>query len=211
MASSTKRRVPPKPDIKLYEHLSEKERMIAGFPYVPMDSQLHEERTKARNLVNKYNRLEADDDKGRMEILDQLLHPNCRGRKIFLEPNFRVDYGYNLEFGNNLQANYDCVFLDCAPIKIGENCLMAPGVHIYAATHPLDAKYRKNDEKYYELAYPVTIGDNCWLGGRAVICPGVTIGDNVVVGAGSVVVKDVSSNTVVAGNPARVIRDLNIF
>lgn len=208
MASTTKRPLPPKPDIKLYEHLSEKERMLAGFPYVPMDAQLHDERTKARHLVNKYNRLEADDDKGRHQILDQLLHPNCRGRQIFLEPNFRVDYGYNLDIGNNLQANYDCVFLDCAPIKIGENCLMAPGVHIYAATHPLDAKYRKDDKEYYELAYPVTIGDNCWLGGRAVICPGVTIGDNVVVGAGSVVVKDVPSNTVVAGNPAKVIREI---
>lgn len=95
----------------------------------------------------------------------------------------RVDYGYNLIFSNNLHTNFDCVFLICAPIIFGENCFMGSGVHIYAATHPLDAKYRQYSEDYCQLGVPVKIGNNVWIGGRAVICPGVTIGDNVVVGA----------------------------
>lgn len=208
-SSSLKRPLPPKPDIKLYEHLSEKERMLAGFPYDPIDPELLRERIAARNLVKKYNALDAEDENGRKEILDQLLSPASRGRNIFIEPTLRVDYGYNLEIGNNMQANFDCVFLDCAKIKIGDNCLMAPGVHIYAATHPIDPKHRTDvyDKEYYELAFPVTIGNNVWIGGKAIICPGVTIGDNVVVGAGSVVTKDVPANTVVAGNPAKVIRE----
>lgn len=209
MSDTVKRPAAVKPDIKLYEHLSEKERMIAGFPYSPFDKQLVEERTKARKLVQKYNSLGSEDEEGRQKILDELLNPACKGKKLFIEPTLRVDYGYNLTFGNNLGVNFDCVFLDCAPITIGDNCLMAPGVHIYAATHPVDAKYRQDNEDYYELAYPVKIGNNCWIGGRAIICPGVTIGDNVVIGAGAVVVKDVPSNVVVAGNPAKIIRDMN--
>lgn len=169
---------PPKPDIKLYEHLSEKERMIAGFPYYPFDEQLNTERTKARKIIQKYNTSDAEDEAGRRALLDELLSPECRGRKIFIEPPFRVDYGFNITIGNNLQANFDCVILDCAKITIGDDCLMAPGVHIYAATHPIDAKYRLSNEDYYELAYPVTIGNNCWIGGKAIICPGVTIGNN---------------------------------
>lgn len=208
--SKPKNRPPsPKPDIKLYEHLTEKERMIAGFPYVPSDKQLVDERTKARKLIKKYNVLEVEDEKGRQEILDELLNPACRGKKLFIEAPFRVDYGYNLTFGNNLQANFNCVFLDCAPITIGENCLLAPGVQIYAATHPIDAKHRMDNDDYYELAFPIKIGDNVWIGGGAIICPGVTIGNNVTVGAGAVVTKDVPSNVVVAGNPARIIRDMN--
>ncbi|XP_031624755.1 uncharacterized protein LOC116341680 [Contarinia nasturtii] len=199
-----------KPDIKEYEHLSEKERMIAGYPYHPGDEVLCNERTKARELIRKYNDSVVGDKKGRREILDELLNPACRGKKVFLEPPFRVDYGYNLTLGNNFEANFDCVFLDCAPITIGENCLMAPGVHIYAATHPLSPKYRKSGKEYYELAYPVKIGDNVWIGGKAIICPGVTIGDNSIIGAGAVVVKDVPSNVVVAGNPAKIIRTIDI-
>lgn len=209
MSKPVNRPPSPKPDIKLYEHLSEKERMIAGYPYKPADKQLLDERTEARKLIRKYNALEVEDEKGRQEILDKLLNPACQGKKLFIEAPFRVDYGYNLTFGNNLQANFDCVFLDCAPITIGDNCLIAPGVHIYAATHPIDAKYRMDNEDFYELAFPVKIGDNVWIGGKAVICPGVTVGDNVTIGAGAVVVKDVPSNVVVGGNPARIIRDMN--
>lgn len=198
--------LPPKPDIKLYEHLTEKERMIAGFPYHPGDKQLCDDRAKARKLTKKFNELEPEDDKDRQEIVDQLFNPACRGKKFIIEAPLRVDYGYNLTFGNNFQCNFDCVFLDCAPITIGDNCLMAPSVHIYGATHPIDPKYRQDNDEYYELAFPVKIGNNVWIGGKAVICPGVTIGDNCVIGAGSVVVKDVPANSVVAGNPAKIIR-----
>lgn len=204
MAKELKRPLPQEPDIKLYEHLSEKERMLAGFPYKAFGKGLSEERATARRLVKKYN--ENDDAKVRQEIMDQLLNPACRGKKILVESPFHVDYGYNLTFGDNFQANYGCVFLDCATITIGDNCLLAPSVHIYAATHTIDPKHRKDDDEYYELAYPVKIGDNVWIGGEAIIGPGVTIGDNCVIGAGAVVMKDVPANSVVGGNPAKIIR-----
>lgn len=205
--SSTKRPLPPQPDIKLYEHLNEKERMIAGFPYKPSDPQLKAERLEARQLIRKYNALDPAATAERKGILAELI-PVSKDRKIFIESPFQVDYGYNLNIGNNLEANFGCVFLDCAPITIGKNCLMAPNVHLYAATHPIDPKYRQDNADYHELAYPIKIGDNCWIGGQAIICPGVTIGNNVTVGAGSVVTKDVPDNVVVAGNPARIIREL---
>lgn len=198
-----------KPDLKEYEHLTEKERMNAGYPYFPFDEQLANERTLARKLISKFNSLEVDDESGKQAILDELLNPACKGKKISIETPFRVDYGYNLTLGNNFQGNFDCVMLDCAPITIGDDCLMAPGVHIYAATHPINPKYRKLGKDYYELAFPVKIGNNVWIGGKAIICPGVTIGDNVVVGAGAVVTKDVPSNVVVAGNPAKIIRTMD--
>ncbi|MNC32530.1 Maltose O-acetyltransferase [compost metagenome] len=121
----------------------------------------------------------------------------------YIEPSFRCDYGYNIFLGKNFYANFDCVILDVCPVHIGDNCMLAPGVHIYTATHPLDAETRNSG---VEFGKPVTIGHNVWIGGRAVINPGVTIGDNVVVGSGSVVTKDIPANAVVAGNPARVIK-----
>ena len=159
-----------KPDLKEYEHLTEKERMNAGYPYKPGDQQLRDERLNARKLIKRYNALEVDDRAGRKEILNELLNPASRDKKIFIEAPFRVDYGYNLTFGNNVECNFDCVFLDCAPITIGDNCLIAPGVHIYAATHPLNPKYRQDDKEYYELAFPVKIGNNvCFFFGSFLI------------------------------------------
>lgn len=197
-----------KPDIKEYEHLTEKERMIAGYPYKPGHKELCDDRAFARQLIRKYNDAAVEDKQGRRAILDDLFSPACRGKKIFIEPPFRVDYGYNITIGHNTEVNFDCVFLDCAPITIGESCLLAPGVHIYAATHPITPKYRQSGPDYYELAFPVKIGNNVWIGGKAVICPGVTIGDNVVVGAGAVVTKDFPSDVVIAGNPAKIIRKI---
>lgn len=182
--------------------------MIAGFPYNKNDEQLLKGRAAARALIQKYNSLDVEEEPERQAILADLLNPACKETKKFAEPPFRVDYGYNITVGNNFYANFGCVILDCAPITIGDNCLMAPNVHLYAATHPLNAKYRQDNEDYHELAYPITIGDNCWIGGQAIIRPGVTIGNNVTVGAGSVVTKDVPDNVVVAGNPARIIREL---
>ena len=223
-------RRPEKADLKEYEHLTQKERMCSGYPYHPGDKQLREDRARARKLTAQFNNAEAEDKEGRRNTLRELLNPSCRDTKIFIDPPFRCDYGYNITFGDNIEMNFDCVFLDCAPITIGKNCLVAPGVHFYAATHPLDVKHRTSSANYYELAFPITVGDNVWIGGKAVICPGVSIGDNSVIGAGSfshfdmetfwkgtktdsllvgsVVTKDVHANAVVAGNPAKVIRHM---
>lgn len=208
MASKVIRPLPTPPDPSEYEHLSAKERMMAGYPYRPGDAELCRDRLAARRLTNKFNTSEVDDEDTRQAVLKELLHPSCKDKKMFVEAPFRVDYGYNISVGNNLQVNFNCVILDVAPVKIGNNCLIAANVHIYAATHPIDPKHRQDNDDYYELAKPVTIGNEVWIGGQATILPGVTIGDNVVIGAGSVVNKDVPSNVVVAGNPAKIIRYL---
>lgn len=192
---------------KEYSHLNEKERMLAGFPYKPSDGQLVEERIEIKKLIRKFNNSPVEDEEARNEILKQLFHPSCKDKKIFVEPPFRVEYGSNVIVGNNFQVNFDCVILDSGKITIGDNCLLACGVHIYSAAHPINLN-RKDNEACYELARPVSIGNSCWIGGQSVICPGVTIGDNVTVGAGSVVTDDVPCNVVVGGNPARIIKYL---
>lgn len=197
---------PPAPNPKEYEHLSQKERMIAGYPYRPGHTELCRDRLEAKNKIDQYNKTLPEERSKRAEILKELFHPSCRDKKVFCIPPFRCDYGYNVVVGNNVEMNYDCMILDCTTVTIGDNCLMAPGVHIYAATHPLDPKHRQDNDDYQELAKPVTIGKNVWIGGRAIIGPGVTIGDNSVIGMGSVVIKDVPANVVVAGNPAKIIR-----
>ena len=135
--------------------------------------------------------------------MSQLL--GSSGDHLYIEPNFRCDYGYNIHVGHNFFANFDCVFLDVCDIRIGDNCLVGPGVHIYTATHPLDIEQRLSG---VEFGKAVRIGNNVWIGGRAVINPGVTIGDNAVIASGAIVVKDVPANTVVGGNPAVVIKTL---
>ncbi|ODN05885.1 Maltose O-acetyltransferase [Orchesella cincta] len=203
---------PTLPDPKEYENLTENERMLQGFPYRPLDAELTKARSKARDLIRKYNtETSFDDDAGRRKVLDELLHPSCRQHKnIFIEPTFRCDYGVNIKLGNNFYANFDCVLLDSGWIEFGNDCMLAPGVHVYSATHPLDGGYRQLDDpgNYFELTGPVKIGNNCWLGGGAIICPGVTIGNNVIVGAGAVVTKSFPDNVVIAGNPAKVIRHM---
>lgn len=196
------------PSPKEYEHLSQKDRMIAGYPHRPGDSQLCEDRLNARNKLYRYNNTLPEERSIRASILKELFHPDSKDKKVFCIPPFRCDYGYNIIVGNNVEMNYDCVILDSTTVTIGENCLTGPGVHIYTATHPLDPKYRQNNDEYREFAIPVKIGRNVWIGGKAVICPGVTIGDNAVIGAGSVVVKNVPANVVVAGNPAKIVRYL---
>ncbi|MBO4594691.1 MAG: sugar O-acetyltransferase [Clostridia bacterium] len=183
------------------ESKSEMEKMFAGELYSPADPVLHALHLKAEKLFEKYNKIPAKKAKKRDEAIKKLLGKT--GEKIKVETPFFCDYGSNIEVGENFYANYGCIILDVNKVKIGKNCMLAPNVGIYSATHPVKA-----EERYLgkELGLPVTIGDNCWIGGGAVICPGVTIGDNVVVGAGSVVSKDVPSNVVVVGNPARIIR-----
>ncbi len=159
---------------------------------------------KAKDLVDKFNSASRSETMTRTgEYLGKLFAH--MGKGCYIEPPFYCDYGYNIFLGNNFFANFDCVMLDVCPIRIGDNCMLAPGVHIYTATHPIDPVARNSGA---ELGKPVTIGNNVWIGGRAVINPGVTIGDNVVVASGAVVTKDVPDNVVVGGNPARIIKKL---
>lgn len=123
-----------------------------------------------------------------------------------MEPNIRFDYGYNTYVGENFYANFDCTILDVCEVRIGDNCMLAPGVHIYTATHPIDPVERNSGQ---EFGKPVTIGNNVWIGGGAIINPGVTIGDDVVIASGAVVTKDVPDRVVVGGNPAKIIKRLD--
>lgn len=142
-------------------------------------------------------------NKSTRKLIAELL-PNSKN-VVHIEPPFHCDYGYNIECGENVFFNVNCVVLDSTKVKIGSNVLFGPSVHIYTATHPLNKIERRN----FESAKPVTIGDDCWIGGQVVICPGITIGSGSVIGAGSVVTKDIPENSLAVGNPAKVIRKLN--
>lgn len=180
----------------------EKRKMIAGELYDAGDELLRSERLRARQLLHQYNHCAPQEGEQRRQWLTQLLGQYQGGT---IEPSFRCDYGYNIYLGKNFYANFDCVMLDVCEVRIGDNCMLAPGVHIYTATHPLDAASRVGGAEYGK---PVTIGDNVWIGGRAVINPGVAIGDNAVIASGAVVTKDVPANCVVGGNPARILKRL---
>ncbi|SDJ15525.1 maltose acetyltransferase domain-containing protein [Salimicrobium halophilum] len=180
--------------------MTEKEKMLAGEMYDPSDSELMRLRKLAREKTHRIN-MEVDGKK-RTELVKDLFGS---GDSLYIEPSFRCDYGENIHVGEDFFMNFDCVFLDVCEIRFGDRCQVAPGVHIYTATHPLDAKERSAGKEYGK---PVTIGDDVWLGGSAVINPGVRIGDRAVVAAGAVVTKDVPADTVVGGNPARVIKEI---
>ncbi|MBU9721356.1 MULTISPECIES: sugar O-acetyltransferase [Bacillaceae] len=184
---------------------TEKEKMIAGEMYNPADLVLMKDRENARRLVRMYNAtLETEGDK-REGILKELL--GSSGKTVFMEPNIRFDYGYNTHVGENFFANFDCTILDVSEVRIGDNCMLAPNVQIYTATHPLHPTERNSGR---EFAKPISIGNNVWIGGGAIINPGITIGDNAVIASGAVVVKDVPENVVVGGNPARVIKKIEV-
>ncbi|MFA5505511.1 MAG: sugar O-acetyltransferase [Vulcanimicrobiota bacterium] len=179
---------------------SEREKMLVGELYDPADPALVRARAEARILMNEFNNAEYQSPE-RHQILLKIL--GSVGHSPHIEPLFRFDYGTNIHLGDLFFANFDLVILDAAPVTIGDNCMLAPGVHIYTSTHPLDSAERLT---YREMAYPVTIGNKVWVGGRAVINPGVTIGDGAVIASGAVVTKDVEPYTLVAGVPARPLR-----
>ncbi|SDF92969.1 maltose O-acetyltransferase [Halorubrum xinjiangense] len=182
----------------------EKERMLAGEAYDPRDPELRRERERARDRCRRYNET-AQTETDRRERLLRELFGEVRGDATVLPP-FHCDYGYNVGVGDRFFANCGCVFLDVAPVAFGENCMLGPGVHVYTATHPIDPDERAAGREFGD---PVTIGDDVWIGGRAVLTPGVSVGDGAVVAAGAVVVDDVPARTVVGGNPAEVIREID--
>jgi len=155
-------------------------------------------------LTKRYNRTTADDQTERQELLEDLF--GSLGDECVIEPPFRCDYGYNIHVGENFYANFDCAILDVCRVDIGQNCQIGPGVHIYTATHPLKANKRIKGPEYGK---PVTVGDNVWIGGQAVLNPNVTVGANSVIASGAVVTEDVPENVVIQGNPATVVKELD--
>lgn len=181
---------------------SEKEKMLSGEYYNAGDEELVRERDYAKNLTFEFNHTRPDEKEKRQEILKRLIV--FKG-SFHIEALFNCDYGYNIEVGDNFYANCGCVILDVNKVQIGDNVLLAPNVQIYTAAHPINPMERLTGR---EFARPIVIGNNVWIGGGTIICPGVRIGDNVTIGAGSVVTKDIPDNVVAVGNPCKVIRKL---
>ena len=166
------------------------------------DDALMEEQKRCRRILQKLNFMDRSDFGGIAEVVRELI--NC-GENAFINPPFYCDYGKNITVGKNFFANYNCTIIDVAPVTIGDYCQMAPNVAIYTAGHPIHPATRNST---YEYGKAITIGDNVWIGGNTVICPGVHVGDNAVIGAGSVVTKDIPDWCVAAGNPCRVLRKI---
>ena len=181
---------------------TEREKMTNAEPFLTNDSQLMEDKKKARILCSRFNE-STEDEVVRKAMLKELLG-SCT-ENIAVKPPFHCDYGYNIFVGDDYFMNFDCVFLDAAPIRIGKHCMIGPKTCIYAIGHPLDAEGRK---KKIGIPKPVNIGDNVWIGAGVRVMPGVTIGNNVIIGAGSVVTKDVPDGVMAFGNPCKVYRKL---
>jgi maltose O-acetyltransferase len=182
---------------------SEKEKMLAGELYDPLDPQLCDERRRARLLLKAFNDTRDDEQGERARLLGELF--GAAGAGLLIEPPFYCDYGSNITLGERVFFNFNCVVLDCAEVRVGSGTMFGPAVQIYAATHPLGAAERR---KGLEAARPVEIGADVWVGGGALILPGVRVGDGAVIGAGSVVVRDIPAGVLAAGNPCRVIREI---
>jgi maltose O-acetyltransferase len=180
---------------------TEKEKMLGGDAYNASDPELVAERERAHTLCQQFNALAPCAPAVERQALLAILFR--AETDVFVTAPFFCDYGYNVALGTHVYFNFNCVVLDVAPVSIGSNTLLGPAVQIYTASHPMDGEARR---KGLECAKPVAIGDDVWIGGGAIICPGVTIGAASVIGAGSVVTRDVPPNMFAAGNPCRVIR-----
>ncbi|MGP7818492.1 sugar O-acetyltransferase [Niallia sp. 01092] len=164
--------------------------------------ELQNKNIKAQKLVQQYNICDIEDFEKREKIIRELF--GSVGENVAIEHNFHCDLGYNIYVGNNFYAGYNCTILDIAEVRIGDDCMIGPNVGLYTAGHSIEPKNR-NKNGY---AIPINIGNNVWIGGSSVILPGITIGDNSIVAAGSVVTKDVPKNSVVAGNPAKWLKNI---
>ena len=183
--------------------MTEYEKMLSGKMYNFADKELTELKYNARKLTEEINKTSISDIDKRVNLLKKLF--GSTGEKIYVEPSFNCDYGFNIHVGESFYANFDCVILDVAEVRIGSNCFLAPQVGIYTATHPINPLERSSG---LGLGKPITIGDNCWIGGHATINPGVTLGNNVIVASGAVVTKSFGNNVIIAGNPAKIIRSI---
>jgi len=183
---------------------SEKEKMLAGELYSPIAAELIQERIKARKLLHRLNVSDYLNPVAYAEILTELL-PNA-AKDLIIEAPFYCDYGSNIHCGERVFFNFNCVVLDVMKVNIGSFVFFGPGVHIYTASHPMETKLRRKRA----IAKPVSIGNDCWIGGGVIICPGVTIGDRCVIAAGSVVTKDIPHDSMAGGIPAKVIKDLKL-
>lgn len=184
---------------------TEKEKMLSGELYNPLDVQLSDERLAARLLIKQLNETSEDQVEERMRLTRELI-PNG-GAGLWLQTPFYCDYGTNIYIGDNVFFNFNCVILDVMEVTIGSRTLIGPNVQIYTATHPISHKDRASG---VEFAKSIHIGEDVWLGGSAVICPGVSIGDRTIIGAGSVVTKDIPADVIAGGNPCKIIRHLNV-
>jgi len=182
---------------------SMRERMLSGEHYIADDPELARDLTRAARLTHRLNTMDPTDASGLREVFEELLGSFGEGSEI--RPPFRCDYGYQTSVGARSFANFGLVVLDVARVTIGDDVQIGPNVQLLTATHPVDADARRDK---WESAAPIVIGSNVWLGGGVIVCPGVTIGENTIVGAGSVVTRDLPSDVVAVGSPARTVRNL---
>lgn len=183
--------------------VTDKERMLAGKLYIAGGEELAEDMRRARVLTRLFNNSTEEQQEYRTELLRKLFE--ATKKNVYIEPPFHCDYGCHITIGDNFYANYDCIVIDVAPVVIGDNVFFGPRVGLYTAGHPIDAGVRNS---LLEYGKPIKIGNNVWIGGNAVINPGVTIGNNVVIGSGSIVTKDIPDDVVAVGNPCRVLRKI---
>ena len=184
--------------------MNQKERMLANLPYKSWMDGLKEDRMACKKKLYTYNNLPPEQEAEREALLREILGKTCEGY-LNIESPFHCDYGYNIEVGKEFFANYNFIVLDVGKVKIGDNFMCGPNVQISTAGHPLHPESRASG---YEYGIDITIGDNVWIGGNVLVCPGVTLGSNVVIGGGSVVTKDIPDNMLAYGNPCRVIRKI---
>lgn len=182
---------------------SEREKMLAGELYDPLDVELVRHRARARDLCQELNATREAQQEERRRILRELL--GAGGDDVWMQPPFFCDYGTNIRLGKQCFFNFNCVVLDVCSVTVGDYTFFGPAVQIYTAMHPLDARQRRTQE----FGKPVEIGSDVWVGGGAIICPGLRIGSRSVIGAGSVVTRDIPEGVLAVGNPCRVIRELS--
>ena len=181
---------------------TERDKMLNGELYDPLDPELVQARDRARDLCQELNATREADQEQRRRIVRELF--GAGGGSVWMQPPFFCDYGSNILLGERVFFNFNCVVLDVCEVKIGDFTLFGPAVQIYTATHPMNAELRRRQE----FARPIEVGSDVWVGGGAILCPGVRIGSRSVIGAGSVVTRDVPEGVFAAGNPCRVIREI---